>query len=225
MHTATSTFNKLEKEVAKQHYDEISARWLQQQQQYESYIEKAEKRWYMSPFELQAVTYFIEARHSTTFALEKLEKWVEQLEEEEQGRVVLNHGNLSPDHFLIDDEGSPYLINFEKASYSSPIYEFIYYYRSYLNQYPFISDECVNLFYTYQSQCKWTEAEKSLFMCYMAYPHNLYQVINEFKQGKLDEMTGCKLINKKIWQMKNIEFVVLKIKETEDKENQEKVET
>ena len=64
------------------------------------------KKWYLSPFELQAVTYLTETVSAVNFALERLEEWFEAAKDHDKTRAVINHGSLSSRHFLYNDAGS-----------------------------------------------------------------------------------------------------------------------
>ncbi len=76
---------------------------------YEQFVDRAEKEWYLSPFELQTITYFSETISAVNFALERLEDWYESAKEKDVSRVVMNHGSLSIHHFLYNDTGTDIL--------------------------------------------------------------------------------------------------------------------
>ena len=65
--------------------------------------------------------YYHDFNQALTFSKKKLEEWYEKTKEQEKARVVVIHGKFSNDHFLLDEKGYGYFINFEKAHLGPPI--------------------------------------------------------------------------------------------------------
>ena len=54
LHQRTAAEEKLNQNALKIHYDTLAKQWDDNKAQYEKYVEECEKKWYLSPFELQA---------------------------------------------------------------------------------------------------------------------------------------------------------------------------
>ncbi|QGQ47423.1 spore coat protein YsxE [Metabacillus sediminilitoris] len=219
MHSRTEKEIKLNGQEAKLHYETLSKRWDETKLFYESFVDQCEQRLYLSPFELQAVTYFIEVSRAIDFSRKNLEEWSEKMEEKEKTRIVLNHGKISAHHFLYDENGSGRLTNFEQAKYGAPIDDFLLFLNRTAKTFPTQCDDCINWFYTYQKIYPYTEAEMQLFLSYLAYPDKICRVIKSYvRKGKnQSEQESNKQLVKAYWHFKNIEYFVMKIHEIEEK--------
>lgn len=62
------------------------------------------------------------------------------------------------------------------------------------------------------------EEEMMLFVSYLAYPTQLLQTLETYHEKKYDQQTEYQYIRqlqKNYWQLKNIEYMVMKIEEIE----------
>ncbi|MGQ4665716.1 spore coat protein YsxE [Metabacillus halosaccharovorans] len=205
------------------HYEETVKRWDQAKEMYEAFVEQCEQKIYLSPFELQAVTYYTEVSRAIDFSKKKLEEWSNLMEEEKATRVVLIHGKISAHHFLYDDNGNGYITNFERSKYASPIDDFLLFMNRTATTYPIQSDDCVNWFYTYQKGYPYTAEEMSLFLSYLAYPDRICHLIKTYnkEKKKRSELDRNKQLVKAYWQFKNVEYFVMKVSEIEEKKKME----
>ncbi|MFY4774705.1 spore coat protein YsxE [Metabacillus sp. RGM 3146] len=200
------------------HHERLTKKWNKDIYDYERFVEKCEKQWYLSPFELQAVTYYMEVSRASEFAREKLNEWKEEMAEKENGRMVLNHGRLSIRHFIYDRDGKPYLTNFEKAHYSNPIDDMLQFFARTFKTYPIRCDECVDWFYSYQRQFPYSKEETSLFLSYLAYPEPILQSIRSYaeKQERRSELDYNRGLMQAYWTFKNVEYFVMRVTEIEN---------
>ena len=205
------------------HYEEMAERWEKSKALYEAFVEKCEQKIYLSPFELQAVTYYNEVSRAIDFSKKKLEEWSNQMEDNKTTRVVLIHGKISAHHFLYDDDGNGFFTNFERSNYASPIDDFLLFMNRTANTYPIQSDDCVNWFYTYQKGYPYTDEEMNLFLSYLAYPQRICQLIESYTKNKKQhsEMDRNQQLVKAYWKFKNIEYFVMKVSEIEEKKKME----
>ncbi len=116
LHSATVRDIQIRTEDISGFYEATKRDWENDKLVYEQFADRAEKEWYLSPFELQAVTYLTETVSAVNFALERLEEWFEAAKDHDKTRAVINHGSLSSRHFLYNDAGSGFFTNFEKAA-------------------------------------------------------------------------------------------------------------
>lgn len=223
MHNRTKKEINLNGKEAGAHYETLLSHWKETKTHFEAFVDQCEQKIYLSPFELQAVTCFIEASRAIDFSIQKLKEWSEEMEGKQKTRIVLNHGKISGHHFLYDRDGTGYLTNFEYAKYSSPIDDFLLFMNRTANTYPVQCNDCVNWFYTYQKFFPYTKDEMLLFLSYLAYPNRICRIIKSYikKSGDHSELKKTQELIKAYWQFKNIEFFVMKISEIEEhKKNQ-----
>jgi spore coat protein YsxE len=223
MHSRTEKEIKLNGQEAKSHYETLTKRWEETKVFYETFVDQCEQRLYLSPFELQAVTYFIEVSRAIDYSKKQLKEWSEKMEEKEKTRVVLNHGKISAHHFLYDDNGIGHLTNFEQAKYAAPIDDFLLFMNRTAKTYPTQCDDCVNWFYTYQKGYPFTEGEMLLFLSYLAYPDWICSIIKGYVQNnrKQTELERNQQLVKAYWHFKNTEYFVMKVSEIEEKKKME----
>lgn len=224
LHKRTEKKINLNGQEATDHYEKLVKRWAEAKATYETFVDQCEQKIYLSPFELQAVTYYIEVSRAIDFARKKLDEWSEIMLDKKSARVVLTHGKVSGRHFLYDDDGNGYLTNFEKSAYSSPIDDFLMFMSRTARTYPIQNDDCVNWFYFYQQDYPYTQEEMTLFLSYLAYPERLCKMIKNYssKKGKnRTQLEENKMFVKAYWQFKNIEYFVMKVSEIEEKKKME----
>lgn len=219
LHSRTEKEIKLNGQEVEKHYETITKHWEETKVYYETFVDQCEQRLYLSPFELQAVTYFIEVSRAIDFSKKKLKEWSEEMAEKEKTRLVLNHGKISAHHFLYDENNAGYLTNFERAKYASPIDDFLLFMNHTGKTYPNQCNDCVNWFYTYQKSYPYTEGEMLLFLSYLAYPDRICRIIKNYvhNDNSQSELERNKQLLKAYWHFKNIEYIVMKISEIEEK--------
>ncbi|MGG3573795.1 spore coat protein YsxE [Bacillus gobiensis] len=217
MHKRTMKEIKINRTDVEKHYEDTKKKWEEQKLVYEKFVDRAEREWYLSPFELQAVTYFSETIQATDFASERLEKWYEAIKEKETTRLALTHGQISVHHFLYNDVGNGYFTNFEKAEFAPPINDLLLFYTRTFKTYPKTCSECADWYYTYHRNSPLLDEEVNLLLSYMAYPHYLFKVINRYQsEQNQNEKMECTELIKSYWQMKNTEPFVTQIHENEE---------
>lgn len=223
LHKRTEKKISLDGQEATNHYEKLTNKWDEEKARFETFVEQCEKKIYLSPFELQAVTYYTEVSRAIEFSRKKLDEWYEKMTDQKSSRVVLTHGKVSARHFLYDDDGNGYLSNFEKSSYSSPIDDFLLFLNRTAKTYPIQSDDVVNWFYSYQKDYPFTEEEMLLFIGYLAYPERLCRFIKNYsKKGKKSsELEANIQLVRAYWQFKNIEYFVMKVSEIENRKKME----
>lgn len=223
LHRQTVKQVKITGEEMKATYETARKQWEGQKQAYEQYVEKCEKQWYLSPFELQALTYYTETARATDFAIEKLEEWYESMKENDTARTSYIHGSLSVQHVVYDSNEKSYLINFEKAHRAPPMNDLLQFYYKTFYTYPIRCEECVDWFYTYQKNFPFAKEEMPLFISYLSYPESLYRaVLSPDRDGRsTSQLQKNKDLIKAYWYFKNNEYFVMRIVDTENKKNAE----
>jgi spore coat protein YsxE len=217
LHSLTSHEVNLKQEDIKKHYEWLSKQWDDRKEDLEKYVTECEQKLYMSPFELYFCMFYNECSHALGFARTKLDDWYEKIKEKEKARLVTIHGKLSSKHFIYDENGTGYFINFERTKEASPIYDLMPFYFRALRTYPIQSSENYEWFTTYQQHFSLREEELLLFYCYMAFPELIVRAVDQYRneQGAQTEMKHVQTLVASYWHMKNIEQLLTRIMQAE----------
>lgn len=224
MHTLSAKELEISPEVKKEHYEQTLKEWEKEEEFINGFIESCENRVYMSPFELAFCLYYSQIRQAIQFAKQKLEGWHEKTKDQKKTRTVTLHGKVSPEHFLFDERGYGYFINFENARQGSPIQDLLPFLARSLKTLPKRSDESVDWIYAYLKHFPFREDEMLLFMSYLAFPSGIIRVAETYHQRKteLDERKFVQRLQRQYWLLSNTGYVVTKIDEIERQKQQAK---
>ncbi|WP_050615943.1 spore coat protein YsxE [Bacillus testis] len=218
MHALTAKEIKVETEEREIHYEKTKDQWKQQQAFLGEFIERAERKWYMSPFELMFCSYYFDVSQALAFSTKKFDEWYEKTKEEEKVRTVVAHGKLSIQHFLLNERGAGYFINFENAKPAPAHFDLLPFFVKYCQTYPVRCDECVEWLYHYYKYYPMKEEEMLLFTSYLAFPASFLQTLETYHTKKYEvknERQYVAQLQRNYWQLKNIEYMVMKIEEIE----------
>lgn len=215
LHTLSAREEDVDKEIRQEHYENMKARWESELEGLDTFIEQCETKTYMSPFQLLFCTYYSEISGGYRYSLKKMQEWHESVNDDYKARSVIVHGKLSNEHFLYDEHGVGYFANFEQANRASPIHDLLPFLSRTLYTYPKQNDECIKWLGTYFRHFPFKDEEMTLFLSYFAHPGPTYRVIEKYfsNHHKKQEMKYVKQLQKSYWQMKNIEYVVMKLDE------------
>ncbi|UAC47428.1 spore coat protein YsxE [Bacillus aquiflavi] len=217
LHTLSAKEIAIDKDEKTEHYENTVLKWQKDEEFINGFIEICEKNWYMSPFELLFCLYFNDINQALRFAKGKLEEWYEKTKEETNVRAVIIHGKVSTEHFLYDDRGYGFFINFENSKLAPPFHDLLPFLSRSLKGYPKQHEACLDWIYTYFKYFPFKEDELSLFLSYFAYPGSLIRVAQNYylKKTRKKEFKFVQQLQQEYWHMKNIEYIVMKIDESE----------
>lgn len=218
LHSLTVKDTAVDKEEREIHYERTIDSWKKQQSFLEEFVSLCEGKWYMSPFELLFCSYYYDISQAISFSIRKFEEWYEETKEKEKVRTVIVHGKFSLQHFLLDEQGSGYFINFENARALPQHFDLLPFFVKYCHTYPTRCDECVEWLYSYLKYLPMYDDEMMLFISYLAFPSNILQSAEAYHNEKHERKTEYQHVNqlqKYYWQLKNIEYLVMKIEEIE----------
>lgn len=213
LHTLSAKEISVSKEERTEHYENTIQQLEKHQEFLDGFIDECEKKTYMSPFELLYCLYYNEISQALRFSKAKFEEWYENTKEQEKARMVITHGKLSPEHFLYDDRGYGFFINFENAHYGSPIHDLLPYLSRALKSSPKRNDTALDWVYHYFKYFPFKEDEKLLFYSYLALPIPIIQVAESYyrKKRPKNEMKLVRQLQHHYWHLKNSEYVVMRI--------------
>lgn len=217
LHTLSAKEITVNKEERMEHYEKTINQLDKHQEFLDGFIDVCEKQTYMSPFELLYCLYYNEISQAMRFSKAKFEEWYESTKDDEKARMVVIHGKLSTEHFLYDERGYGFFINFENARYGSPIHDLLPYLSRALNTSPKRNDEVVDWIYHYYKYFPFRSDEKLLFNSYLAYPIPIIQVAEKYyrKQRPKNELKFVRQLQHRYWHLKNTEYVVMRMTEIE----------
>lgn len=225
MHSLSSKEIKIDKEDRKEHYENTKQKWEKDAEFLEGFIETCEKKLYMSPFELQFCLYFHDIRQAQRFATGKLEEWYEATKDNEKVRTVINHGKVSTEHFLFDEKGYGFFSNFEESKLGSPIHDVLPVLFRALKGHMRKPEEAVTWLYeAYFKYFPFKDDEKLLFFSYFSYPNIMLRLLKDYLQAtdNRNELKYSQKLQRRYWQLKNIEYVVGRINQIEEQRKQQK---
>jgi spore coat protein YsxE len=221
LHTISVKEIEIEKEERKEHYEETTSQWEQDQAFLDEFLEECEKEWYMSPFQLLFCTYYHEIKLALQFAQKKFDEWFEDSKELAKARTVMIHGKTSIDHFIYDEQGYGYFTNLERARRSSPIHDLLPFIAKSLNTYPKQADELLEGMQLYLRYFPFNADEMLLFTSYLAYPVVITQTVKKYfyQLPKRNELKDSKALQRNYWQLKNTEYMIMRLTEYERTKN------
>lgn len=224
LHTLSAKEITVTKEERTEHYEKTIQQLEKQKEFLEGFAEECERQTYMSPFELLYCLYYNEISQALKFSKTKFEEWFEHTKEDDKARMVITHGKLSPEHFLYDDRGYGFFINFENARYGSPIHDLLPYISRSLDTNPKRTDTTIDWIYHYLKHFPYKEDEKLLFFSYLALPVPIMQVAEKYyrKQRPKNELKFVRQLQHRYWHLKNTEYVVMRMTEIENQQKQAK---
>ncbi|MEH7106647.1 MULTISPECIES: spore coat protein YsxE [Bacillaceae] len=222
LHTLSAKEITVNKEERLEHYEKTIQQLDKNQEFLDGFIDVCERKTYMSPFELLYCLYYNEISQALRFSKAKFEEWYESTKENEKARMVVVHGKLSSDHFLYDDRGYGFFINFENARYGSPIHDLLPYVSRSLNTNPKRNNDVVDWVYHYYKYFPFKSDEKQLFFSYLSYPIPIIQVAEKYfrKKNPKNELKFIRQLQSRYWHLKNTEFVVMRMTEIEAAQQQ-----
>ena len=135
---------------------------------YNIVMDNIEMEVYMSPADYlisRNISYIYSALN---YAKKQIEVWYKMIENKRKVRVVVNHNNLSLDHYLRGDK--PYLISWDKSKIDMPIFDLISLYNNHYLDFDFI--ELINI---YLNKYPLSAEEITLLLTIISIPKKIIQ--------------------------------------------------
>ena len=137
-------------------------------------MDNIESTIYMSPSDYLISRNISFIYSAINFAKRNIDYWYKLIENKRKVRVVVNHNNLSLEHYLKEDK--PYLISWEKSKIDMPIYDLISLYNNHYLDFDF-----TELLKIYLSKYPLTKEEITLFLGIISIPNKIVQSNSQYK--------------------------------------------
>lgn len=141
---------------------------------YNTIMDNIESTIYMSPSDYLISRNISFIYSAINFAKRNIDYWYKLIENKRKVRVVVNHNNLSLEHYLKEDK--PYLISWEKSKIDMPIYDLISLYNNHYLDFDF-----TELLKIYLSKYPLTKEEITLFLGIISIPNKIVQSNSQYK--------------------------------------------
>ena len=210
LHGLTEKQQDFSKESLEKSYQDLLKRWEKRKLELEHYAEEAERKTYMSPFELTFLTHFNRTIALVEEAKAYLKKWYDTCLENERFRAVLCHGKLDRSHIYYHPNGYGYLFNFEKAILDTPARDLAISFRKSFQYSMWDGTQGVNWLQSYESFFKLEEEEKSLFASYLCYPELIFRSVDHYRKrnGSISELQYVQILEKRIITMSRVNLFI-----------------
>ncbi|MDP4171124.1 MAG: spore coat protein YsxE [Bacillota bacterium] len=220
LHTLSAREITVKKEDRTEHHEKTLQQLDKNQELLDGFIEDCEKKSYMSPFELLFSLYYHEISQALKFSKTKFEEWFESTKDQEKARMVVIHGKVSTEHFLYDEKGYGYFINFENARYGSPIHDILPFLSRTLKTQPKQNEDAIDWIQHYLKYFPYKKDEKLLLLSYLAHPLPIIQVVENYLQKKrnANELKFIRQLQKQFWLLKNTEYIVMRLSEIDSQQ-------
>ena len=141
---------------------------------YNKVIDNIESSVYMSPSEYLISRNISIIYSAINYSKQTIDYWYKLIENKRKVRVVVNHNNLSLDHYLKEDK--TYLISWEKSKIDIPIYDLISLYNNHCLDFDFT--ELLNI---YLNKYPLTDEELLLFLVIISIPKKIILKNSEYQ--------------------------------------------
>ncbi|WP_409299165.1 spore coat protein YsxE [Peribacillus sp. SCS-26] len=217
LHSLSVKEIEVKKDEREEHYETTLDEWKKNKEFAAEFLSSCERKTYMSPFELMYCLYYFDVSQSLEFSIKKFEEWFKITKDLEKARTVITHGKLTSRHFVYDDRGFGHFINLENSRISPPHADLLPFIVRSSRTYPVVNSDCVDWLYTYFKYFSFRDGEMELFMAYLAHPVQFVQSVKLFQErkGNRPELRYLQNMQAEYWQLKNTEYVVMRIEEIE----------
>ena len=166
LHNKTSFYKRITKDEIKKEYEEFIQRINNLTLYYEKLKSTIEEKTYPSPSEyllLRNISLIFTSIDSSSFFINK---WYEKVKDNYKRRISKIHGNLSLSHII--EEESPYLISWDNSRDSSPVIDFLIFFKN-----NYLDIDFNNLYDIYNLKYPLLIDEKLLLYAHLLLPEKL----------------------------------------------------
>lgn len=177
LHNKTTHYKEVDIADYKQIYEDINNNIAYLSSYYTDLITLIETKVYMSPSEYLLARNISKIYAALAFSKTEIEKWYELVKNKKKDRFVVLHNNLDLSHFLRNDNS--YLISWDKAKISNPIFDLYKLYKRHSNDFEF-----TEIFKRYEKNYPLLEEEKKLLFILITLPDKIELDLTEYELTK-----------------------------------------
>ena len=155
-------------------YENITKQIEESLNYYNEVMANIESIVYMSPSNYLIARNISSIYDAINYAKSSIDYWYKLIENKRKVRVVVNHNNLSLEHYLKEDK--QYLISWEKSKIDMPIYDLVSLYNNHYLEFDFME-----LFKLYINKYPLTMEETLLFLTLISIPKKIKYSNSEYK--------------------------------------------
>lgn len=174
LHSKTTMYKEIDIDNYKYIYEQINNQIEDIYNYYNTVMDNIESTIYMSPSNYLISRNISFIYSAIDYAKRNIDYWYKLIENKRKVRVVVNHNNLSLEHYLKEDK--PYLISWEKSKIDMPIYDLLTLYNNHYLDFDF-----TELFKIYLSKYPLTEEETVLFLTIISIPNKIVYNQSEYQ--------------------------------------------
>ncbi|ARK31614.1 spore coat protein YsxE [Halalkalibacter krulwichiae] len=212
IHRLTVKTQPFVKENVDESYQQLLRRWEMRRLELNRFADEAERKTYMSPFELTFLTHAHMLDQMAEAAKGHLQKWYETCLEKEKYRTVLCHGRMNRSHAFFNRENEPYLINFERSSIDTPSRDIASFCRYSFRHAFWVEEEILQWFYQYERHLPLLEEEKHLLCAYLNFPEPIAFAVDAYLANKGQrEFEHVQRLEKRLTSMRRVQRLTQKL--------------
>lgn len=197
LHHKTSYLRDVNLDDIKRKYEELKNKINNTKNYYLKINDVIDKELFFSPSMYLLIRNISLLYYLTDYSLDYLNTWYKEVIKEKSMRISLLHNNVDINHLIIN--GDRYLINWDKAYFENPVYDFLSFYRKY---YQYLSlNDALNI---YESKNKLSKIEIDFLLIILSIPKIINITNNTYQDTKI--------INNEILYLNTIYEYIKKIK-------------
>jgi spore coat protein YsxE len=213
IHRLTVKVQPFQKEQVEQSFQQLLIQWERTQLELTRFADQAERKTYMSPFELTFLTHAHMLDQMAEAAKTHLKAWYDSCIEKEKYRSVLCHGRLSRKHALFNAEQEPLLLNFERAGLDTPARDLATFCRLSFPYAYWSEEEVLRWFMRYEHHLPLLDEEKQLICGYLNFPDPIAYAVDSYvnKRKSLSELQHVQRLEKRLMAMRKVQRLTQKL--------------
>lgn len=164
LHTKTTYYKKLNEYDYQEIYEDLNDRVEHIKSYYNSLMDYIESEIFMSPSSYLLARHITQIFNTISYCEYNIKEWYSKIKDKSKIRQSIIHNNLSLDHYINNK-----LISWNKAKFSSPVYDICHLYRETYDEY--VWDELMK---EYIGSYPLKEEELELFYILISFPKEIH---------------------------------------------------
>ncbi|WP_088103721.1 spore coat protein YsxE [Halalkalibacter urbisdiaboli] len=213
IHRMTVNVQPFSKDQVEQSYQQLLLQWERKQLELNRFADQAERKTYMSPFELTFLTHSHMLQQMAESAKNHLQAWYNTCVDKEKYRSVLCHGKLSRKHAVFTGEHEPLILNFERACLDTPARDIASFCRLSFPYAYWSEEEVLRWFMRYESHLPLLNEEKQLLCGYLNFPDPVVFAVESYVNNRktMSELQHVQRLEKRLMTLRRVQRLTQKL--------------